>query len=132
MTELQIIRASEQAQKTDIPEYPPLSEKQLDDSERVGRYGLVTHTMVGDDPPPVHMHPSTWLALVQEVRRARREQPSAVTDLVAALRGMTQAYTNSHLLSGDGYNDAEIERAQAYADEMACAALAAFDEVGQE
>lgn len=74
---LKIITVSEKAKLMLIPEYPPLSENNLDSLENTGKRGLVLHRMVGidnDDDPnplPVHMHPSVWLSLIQEIRRRR-------------------------------------------------------------
>lgn len=73
---LKIITVSEKAKLMLIPEYPPLSENNLDSLENTGKRGLVLHRMVGiddndPDPLPVHMHPSVWLSLIQEIRRWR-------------------------------------------------------------
>lgn len=75
MTDIKVVRVSSQAQRIEIPEYPPLSDENLDKLVETGKYGLAVHRMVGidetGDPLPVHIHPATWLSLIQEVRRWR-------------------------------------------------------------
>lgn len=73
--QLRITTLSSLAQQIDLPAVPPLSDEELNKIERAMKRGLALHQVMkwkpGELPLPVHVHPNTILALVQEVRRAR-------------------------------------------------------------
>jgi len=74
MAEIEIYSVSQAAEVVEIGDYPPLSDEQLDELIDWAKYGLALHGLLGfpdDDPLPVHIHPKTILAMVQEIQVGR-------------------------------------------------------------
>lgn len=71
---IEVLSVSEVAKVIKIEDYPPLTDKNLEDIIDGSKYGLAMHLVFDipdDEPLPIHIHPKTLLSMVQEIQACR-------------------------------------------------------------
>ena len=75
MDNMEIVSVSEQTKNMEEPQLEPLTKEVLGQIKSKVMWGWTLHHLMGigenDRPLPVHIHPKTLLAMVQEIERSR-------------------------------------------------------------